>query len=56
MSDAYLDFLREKIKLARFTGFDVDHDEINPALRPHTRDIVRYLEEWWAERQAAETV
>lgn len=21
-----------------------------------TRDIVRYLEEWWAERQAAETV
>ncbi len=43
MSDAYLDFLREKIKLARFTGFDVDHDEINPALRPHTRDIVRWM-------------
>ena len=43
MSDAYFDFLREKIKLARFTGFDVDHDEINPALRPHTRDIVRWM-------------
>jgi len=43
MSDAYLQFLREKIKLARFTGFDVDPAEINPALKPHTRDIVRWM-------------
>lgn len=41
--DPYLDFLREKIKLARFTGFDVDPAQINPALKPHTRDIVRWL-------------
>lgn len=43
MSDAYLQFLREKIKLARFTGFDVDPAEVNPALKPHTRDIVRWM-------------
>jgi len=43
VSDPYLDFLREKIKLARFTGFDVSPEEINPALKPHTRDIVRWM-------------
>lgn len=41
--DAYLQFLREKIKLARFDGFDVPIEEINPALKPHTRDIVRWM-------------
>src|SRR5687767_6667087 len=40
---AYLQFLREKIKLARFDGFDVPMEEINPALKPHTRDIVRWM-------------
>jgi DNA modification methylase len=40
---AYLEFLREKIKLARFDGFDVPLEEINPALKPHTRDIVRWM-------------
>lgn len=39
---SYIDFLREKIKLARFDGFDVPLEEINPALKPHTRDIVRW--------------
>ena len=43
MSDAYLNFLREKTRLAPFTGFDVDATEINPALKPHTRDIVRWM-------------
>lgn len=43
MSDAYLEFLREKIQLARFDGFDVDPAEVNPALKPHTRDIVRWM-------------
>ena len=38
----YEDFLRSKIKLADFSGFDVDPAEINPALKPHTRDIVRW--------------
>lgn len=41
--DPYLDFLREKIRLAKFTGFEVDPAEINPALKPHTRDIVRWM-------------
>jgi len=39
----YEEFLREKVKLAAFTGFDVDPAEINPALKPHTRDIVRWM-------------
>lgn len=43
MTDPYLDFLREKIRLAKFTGFEVDPAEINPALKPHTRDIVRWV-------------
>lgn len=43
MSEAYLQFLREKINLARFTGFDVPLEQINPALKPHTRDIVRWM-------------
>jgi hypothetical protein len=40
---AYLAFLREKIKLASFDGFEVSLEEINPALKPHTRDIVRWM-------------
>ncbi len=43
MSEAYLDFLRRKIKLASFDGFDVPLEQINPALKPHTRDIVRWM-------------
>ncbi len=38
----YESFLRRKIKLASFDGFDVDLDQINPALKPHTRDIVKW--------------
>jgi DNA methylase len=39
----YADFLRQKIKLASLDGFDVPLEEINPALKPHTRDIVRWM-------------
>ena len=39
---SYDQFLREKIRLASFNGFDVSEEEINPHLRPHTRDIVRW--------------
>lgn len=42
MNDSYTDFLRRKIKMAQFKGFDVDPDEVNPRLRPHTKDIVRW--------------
>jgi DNA modification methylase len=38
----YDEFLCQKIKLASFKGFDVPMEEINPALRPHTREIVRW--------------
>lgn len=42
MTDPYLDFLQAKIRMAQFRGFDVGPDEVNPGLRPHTRDIVRW--------------
>lgn len=38
----YADFLRAKIRMAQFKGFDVPLDQINPHLKPHTRDIVRW--------------
>lgn len=38
----YEEFLRAKVKLASFTGFDVPLEAVNPALKPHTRDIVRW--------------
>lgn len=40
--DAYEQFLRAKIKLANFDGFDVPLEEINPELKPHTRAIVQW--------------
>ncbi len=41
MSD-YAAFLSQKIRLASFKGFDVPLEQINPALKPHTRDIVKW--------------
>jgi DNA modification methylase len=38
----YNNFLRAKIKLAPRKGFDVPLEQINPGLKPHTRDIVRW--------------
>lgn len=43
VTDRYLQFLREKIQLARHSGFDVPLEQVNPALKPHTRDIVRWM-------------
>lgn len=42
MKPAYQKFLKAKIKLASFTGFDVPLEQINQNLKPHTRDIVRW--------------
>lgn len=39
---SYEDFLKGKIKLAEFGGFEVSDDEINPILKPHQRDIVKW--------------
>ncbi len=38
----YQDFLRSKIKVAERCGFDVDPADINPLLKPHQRDMVRW--------------
>jgi DNA modification methylase len=38
----YNDFLRAKIKLAPRMGFDVPLEQVNPHLKPHTRDIVQW--------------
>jgi DNA modification methylase len=40
--DQYAEFLKSKIKLAQRKGFDVPLEQINPNLKPHTRDIVRW--------------
>lgn len=39
---AYLDFLRNKIRLADFAGFEVAESDINPILKPHQRAIVQW--------------
>lgn len=38
----YMDFLRSKIEIAKDTGFDVDISQINPRLKPHQRDAVKW--------------
>ncbi len=42
MSIEYTNFLRQKIRLADFAGFEVDDSEINPILKPHQRAIVKW--------------
>ena len=36
----YLEFLKSKIEIAKDSGFEVDADSINQALKPHQRDAV----------------
>ena len=38
----YDDFLRAKINMAKFSGFDVKPENLSPILFPHQRDIVRW--------------
>lgn len=38
----YLEFLKTKIDIAKDSGFEVDKKEINPALKPHQNDAVRW--------------
>lgn len=42
MSIVYEDFLKRKVKLAKSNGFEVDMAEINPALKPHNRLMVKW--------------
>lgn len=39
---SYEDFLREKVNFDRSFGFAIDRSEINPMLKPHQADIVRW--------------
>lgn len=43
MSDAYLDFLRAKVCVARSYGVDVDDAEVSERLKPHCRAIVPWM-------------
>ena len=38
----YLNFVRQKIAMAKFGGFEVEPEEISPILKPHQRDIVQW--------------
>jgi len=38
----YQEFLEGKIKLSEMEGFEVDAEEVNPILKPHQREIVRW--------------
>ncbi len=40
--DPYLDFLRAKIRLAAFNGFDIEDADIHPMLKPHQRACVKW--------------
>ncbi len=42
MLDTYDTFLRNKMVLAKETGFDITDEEIHPILKPHQRAIVRW--------------
>lgn len=38
----YLDFLKTKIEIATNSGFEIEKDKINKALKPHQRDAVAW--------------
>jgi DNA modification methylase len=38
----YINFLREKINLAKMDGFDIETSELHPILKPHQAAIVRW--------------
>lgn len=40
MNESYINFLKSKIEVAPVSGFDIEADEVNPALKFHQRDAV----------------
>ena len=38
----YIDFLKSKMAIAKDTGFEIDRSELNAALLPHQKDIVKW--------------
>lgn len=43
MNESYINFLKSKIEVAPVSGFDIEADEVNPALKPHQRDAVIWV-------------
>lgn len=41
--EAYEQFLKNKVRLAKQSGFDIDEADINPALKPHNKLMVKWL-------------
>ncbi len=41
--EAYINFLKSKVRLAQSTGFDIEISEINPAIKPFNRLMVKWL-------------
>jgi DNA modification methylase len=39
----YQDYLKSKVRLAQKTGFTIEDSEINPALKPHNRLMVKWM-------------
>lgn len=39
----YKEFLRNKVTVAQNLGFEIDYNEINPLLKPHQKDIVKWF-------------
>lgn len=40
--NAYADFLKAKVRLAPVSGFEIEDADVNPILKAHQRDIVRW--------------
>ncbi|HWK65373.1 MAG TPA: DNA methyltransferase [Rhizobiaceae bacterium] len=40
--NAYADFLKAKVRLAPVSGFEIEDANVNPMLKPHQRDIVKW--------------
>lgn len=38
----YEDFIKDKVAFDRSFGFQIDHDDLSPVLKPHQRDIVHW--------------
>ena len=41
----YQDYLKSKVRLAQSTGFKITDEEINPALKPHNKLMVKWMVE-----------
>jgi len=42
VSKDYINFLHKKIEIAKETGLDISLDQINPILKPHQKDAVKW--------------